>query len=283
MIARVRERDPALGEHRGDLLRPIEDRGLLIRERQVVRLEPASEGSKRRGALAGLGGEDPEVVHPSQGPDARRSKHLVGSGQHRIRQDGRWLGPDGKAGDAGLVECLEQGGHSPHVARRAPQSMEGPADEVGTDRWIAQADVGGGERARPHGEAAASKQESHSRLPPRLQSHGGRRPEGHGPIGHDLLAERGLDRRSDRGDHGRVSSGGGTVEDRQPPDAASALRCRDQHGPWSKRSIRRHLSPPLGPGEERPRRCGIGLYPARAAARNGPPGGIWLTRRCRSL
>jgi hypothetical protein len=68
------------------------------------------------------------------------------------------------------------------------------------------------------------------------------------------------------------------VEERKPPNATAPLRRPHELRARSERSVRRHVSPSLGPGEVRPRRCATVLYPARDRSRNGPAGDIPVTR-----
>jgi len=87
MIARGRQRDASTGNHRDDLVGPVEHSGLLRCQRKPLPLEPSCEGPKRRHGLGPAGGEYPDVVHPSKVPNACRPKDLVGPGKHGVGQD----------------------------------------------------------------------------------------------------------------------------------------------------------------------------------------------------
>jgi len=197
MITRGRQRNRPPADHRGDLLGPVEHPSLLRYERQAPRLEPSPEGPERRDGLAEAGGEDPEVVNPAKVPHAGRPEDLVRPGQHGVRQDGGWVRPDGKPGNTRIIERFEQGGHAQHVAHRASHLAEGPPYEVGADRRIAPVDVRGDERAGGEGQAVPRPHEAFPRRNPWSESQGDRRHAGNGAVGHDLLAQLGLDRRHD--------------------------------------------------------------------------------------
>jgi hypothetical protein len=255
MIARGRRRDPSTTDRGGDLVRPVEDPGLLRRQRQPLSLEPCCEGPERRQGFVPTGSEDPDVVHPPKVPNAGRPKSLVGPGQHRVGQDRGRVRPDGKPRDARGMERFEDGGHAPDLLPCASQLPEGSPDQVRADRWIAPADVGGDERLGAEGQMVSRPQECVPRLSPWAKRQAERRCAKGSSIGHHLRAERRLDRRGDRGDERRVSRFGAMVEDREPPNTTAPLRRCDETRARCGPSVRRHLSPSPGPGEVRPRRC----------------------------
>ena len=281
MIARGRGRDPSTGYRRGDHVGPVEHPGLLRCQRQPVSFEPSCEGPKRRHGLGAAGSEDPDVVHPPKVPNAGCPKCLVGPGQHGVGQDRRRVRPDGKPRNARRNERFEHGGHPLDIVPRASQPPKGSPDQVGADRWVAPADVGGDERAGGEGQMLSRPQEGVPGRSPRPEGQADRRCAKSRPIGHHLGAERGLDRRGDRGDERRVPRFGGTVEEREPPNATAPLRRPDETRARSERSVRRHLSPSLGPGEVRPRRCATVCTRRGTQAAMGRPGIISLTRGSR--
>jgi hypothetical protein len=279
MIAPGRERDPAIGDDRGDVLGAFEHPRLLPRERQPLSFEPTREGQERGHGLAAAGGEDPDVVHPPKVPNAGRPKDLVGPGQHRVGQDRGRVRPDGKARNSRLLQGLEHGGHVLDVGPRASEAAKGSPYQIGADRRVAPVDVGRDERAGGEGHAVRRPQERVPRRPPRPESDVDRRG-GERPVGHHFLPQPRLDRRRDRGDEYRVPGGGGSVEEREPPNATPPLRRRDEPIRRRERSVRRHLSPPLGPGEVRPHRCATVCTRCTGSAAMGRPG-IFPSPGCR--
>jgi hypothetical protein len=267
MIARGRHRDASTRNHRGDLGGPVEHPGLLRRQRKPLSLEPSCEGPKRRHGLGPAGGEDPDVVHPPKVPNAGCSKRLVGPGQHGVGQDRGRVRPDGKSRNARRLERFEHGGHALDIVPRASQPTKDSSDQVGADRWVAPADVGGDERAGGEGQMFSPPQEGVPRRSPRPERQADRRCAESRAIGHHLAAERGFDRRGDRGDERRVPRFGGLVEGREPPNAAASLRGLDEPWPRSERSVRRHLSPPLGHGRGAAASVCHGLYPSSVRRR----------------
>lgn len=282
MIARGRRRDRSTADRCGDLVGPVEDPGLLRRQRKPLSLEPSCEGPKRRQGFGPTGSEDPDVVHPPKVPNAGRPKCLIGPGQHGVGQDRGRVRPDGKPMNARRIERFEHRGQVPDIVPRASQPPEGSPDQVRADRRIAPADVGDDERPGAEGQMVSPPQERVPRRSPRPERQAdrrcARRCAKRRSIGNHLRAERGFDRRSDRGDERRVLRLGGMVEERKPPNATTPLRRPHELRARSERSVRRHLSPSLGPGEVRPRRCATVLYPARDPSRNGPAGDIPVTR-----
>jgi hypothetical protein len=278
MIARGRRRDRSTAHRRGDLVGPVEDPGLLRRQRKPLSLQPSCEGLERRQGLGPTGSEDPEVVHPPKVPDAGCPKCLIGPGQYGVGQDRGRVRPDGKPRNARGIERFEQGGHAPNIVPGASQPPEGSPDQIGADRWIAPADVGGDERPGAEGQMASPPQERVPRWSPRPERQADRRRAKSRSIGNHFRAERGFDRRSDRSHERRVPRLGGMVEERKPPNATAPLRRPDETRALSKRSIRRHLSPSLGPGEVRPRRCDTVCTRRGTRAAMGRPGVFPLTR-----
>lgn len=279
MIAPGRERDPAIGDDRGDLLGPFEHPRLLRRERQSLSFDPTRERPEGRHGLAAAGGEDPDVVHPPKVPNPGRPKDLVRPGQRRVGQDRGRVRPDGKARNARLLQRLEHGGHVLDIGPLASEPPKGSPHQIGTDRRVAPVDVGRDERAGGEGHAVRRPQERVPRRAPRPEPNVARRG-GERPVGDDLLPQPGLDHRRDRGDDCRVPGGGGRVEEREPPNATSSLRRRDEPIRRSEPSVRRHLSPPLGPGEVRPRRCATVCTRCTGSAAMGRPG-IFPSPGCR--
>jgi hypothetical protein len=259
MIARGRRRDRSTADRCGDLVGPVDDPGLLRRQRKPLDLEPSCQGPKRREGFEPTGSEDPDVVHPPKVPNAGRPKCLVGPGQHGVGQDRGRVRPDGKPTNARRIERFEHRGQVSDIVPRAPQPPEGSPDQVRADRRIAPADVGGDERTGAEGQMVSPPQERVPRRSPRPERQAdprcARRCAKRRSIGNHLRAERGFDRRSDRGHDRRVPRFGGMVEEREPPNATAPLRRPHEPRAWSERSVRRHLSPSLGPGEVRPRRC----------------------------
>jgi hypothetical protein len=158
MIARGRRRNRSTADRRGDLGRPVDDPGLLRRQRQPPSLEPSCEGPERRQGLGPTGSEDPDVVHPPKVPNAGCPKSLIGPGQHDVGQDRGRVRPDGKPRNARDIERFEDGGHAPDILPRASQPPEGSPDQVRADRRIAPADVGGDERPGAEGQMVSRPQ-----------------------------------------------------------------------------------------------------------------------------
>jgi hypothetical protein len=96
MIARGRRGDRSTADRRGDLVRPVEDPGLLRRQRQPLPLEPSCQGPKRRQGFGPTGSEDPDIVHPPKVENAGRPKSLICPGEHGVGQDRGRVRPDGK-------------------------------------------------------------------------------------------------------------------------------------------------------------------------------------------
>jgi hypothetical protein len=148
-------------------VRPVDDPGLLRRQRKALYLEPSSEGSKRRQCLGPTGSEDPDVIHPPKVPNAGRPKRLIRPGQHGVGQDRGRVRPDGKPKNARRFERFEHRGQVPDIVPRAAQPPEGSPDEVRANRRIAPADVGGDERPGAEGQMASPPQERVPRRSPR--------------------------------------------------------------------------------------------------------------------
>jgi hypothetical protein len=277
MIARGRRRDRSTTDRGGDLVGPVEDPGLLRRQRQPPSLEPPCEGPKRVQGFVPTGSEDPDVVHPPKVPNTGRPKSVIGPGQHGVSQDRGRVRPDGKPRNTRGIEGFEHGGHVPDIVPGASQPPEGSPDQVRADRRIAPADVGDDECPRADGQLMSRPQERVPRRWPRPEWQADRRCAKSRSVGHRLRAERGFDRRGDRGDDRRVPRLGAMVEEREPPNTTAPLRRCDETRARSEHSVRRHLSPSRA--RERFGPVGVqGLYPARDPRRNGPAGDIPLTR-----